>query len=371
MYRVRRIVSYYARPASYSSGGVNTSRLQWMTAFARSGIPCLLVNAKGGYQSDLPEDRNLSSIALPHRGRGRQTLRPQGLEQLLRRGDLVYLHEGWTTSNLIAARICRRNSIPYVVMPHGVYASRIVRTLKAWRLRRPLEARVLANAIGIHAFFDSEHSEILSISSDANPFSAVTGFEIPVHGWSPAHSDAYIAWAGRYDILHKGIDTLFAALALIPEGERPKLRMVGPDYNGDRQRTEDLRRELGLEKHVQILAERDQKGVLDHMAASRGFVHVPRWEAFGRTIVEALALGCPVVLGNGAHIATDLGTTVRVVSSENAEEVASSLIELWSGAISGETGPAWVQENLSWKTSSSRAQDALAKLGMNFEGQSE
>ena len=65
-----------------------------------------------------------------HWGDSRATFVPRGLRAQLHDLDLLYLHEGWTLSNLAAARACRAEGLPYVVMPHGVYEPGITSTLK-------------------------------------------------------------------------------------------------------------------------------------------------------------------------------------------------------------------------------------------------
>lgn len=357
-----RIVSYYARPASFSTGGVNTSRQQWMASFSAQDVPVLVLSARNGFDSELVSGERLSFRSIPHVGKGRMTMIPVTLFGALEKDDLVYLHEGWTLSNLVASWICRIRRIDYVVIPHGVYSPGITVLLRALPVRRIIEATVLKHALAVHLFFDSEKPELALLSPAATPVVSVTGLDVPNDRWDPAGANKYIAWVGRYDVHHKGIDNLFTALQSIPAESRPFLRMHGPDHLGDKARVAELIVELGLSSWVELGGELTPAETREFMRLSQGFIHVPRWEAFGRTIVEALSIGCPVVLGSEAHIATVLGrdgAALIVVGSEPTS-IAEGLLELWNGRVTtSQAGRDWVQRELSW---ASRATDTLEQL---------
>ncbi len=349
---VGRIVSYYARPAAARTGGVSTSRQQWMAGLADAGFDVLIVNATNGLTERRESRPNLKFREVRHIGRGRMTMLPVGLRKVLRPGDLVYLHEGWTPSNVAVAAYCKRAGIPYVVLPHGVYEPQIVRTLKPFPGRTRVERWVLENALAVHLFFESERSDLALLAPRAKTAVAMTGMMVPEDAWSLDDADDYVAWVGRYDVLHKGIDVLFAALAELPPETRPVVRMHGPDYFGGKQETEALREAYGLTQSVQIGGELSPDEVARLIRRSRAFVHVPRWEAFGRTILENLAVGVPVILGDGARIAPTLGSAgaARIVSSASAHSIAEGLRDLPSEAV-GHAGRQWALDNATWDAS--------------------
>ena len=358
----RRIVSYYARPASFSTGGVNTSRQQWMRAFASEGFNVEIISAQGGFEEQLVQGERITFRSIPHVGRGRMTMIPVGLSALLRSDDLLYLHEGWTASNFAAAIVCRRRKIDYVVIPHGVYSPSIVSSLRLSRLRRALESRVLKHARAVHLFFDSEIPELAAVSVTATPVVAVTGLDMAEGTWDPDVGAPYLAWIGRYDIKHKGIDLLFEAMLAVPPENRPTVRMHGPDHLGDKARVEQLVKSMGLGRWVTVGGELTRSEVAPFFSRSRGFVHVPRWEAFGRTIVEAMSVGSPVVLSDHAHIARELRSAraARIVSGDDTSQIAAALQELWRGEINtGPDGREWVLSTLSWPATARNLLDQL------------
>lgn len=359
---VRRIVSVYARPASYSSGGVNRSRQEWISqlgvAAEKSSI---IIHPVRGYNDHILTDGSIEFAHLRHYGRSRQMMVPVRLERFLKADDLVYLHEGWTLSNYIIGLYCRFRDIPYVVMPHGVYAPGIVSTLRLLRFRTPFEKWLLEGAAGVHLFFDSEVAELKAVAPRANAFVATTGFRIQVRVWEASSAGDYLAWVGRLDVLHKGIDVLFEAMSRIPVPERPKLKMAGPDYAGGRAETERLVVSYGLEDSIDLVGPLSQAEVADLLLGSRGFVHFPRWEAFGRTIAEALALGVPVGLGRGAHIAKFLEGSAAIADNE-PDSISAVLRELWGGKVDGMRGRRWLEDNLGWDHSAQKAVQEIEAL---------
>src|SRR5262245_1432635 len=111
-----RFVSYYPRAISDSSG-VTEALWGWAAALVDAGHEVHVLNAGGSRHSPPPahERPSLADEAIPHRGRGRTSYRPIGLERWLRPGDVLVLHEGWVMSNVVAARAARRAGVPYVL----------------------------------------------------------------------------------------------------------------------------------------------------------------------------------------------------------------------------------------------------------------
>lgn len=354
----QKVVSYYARPASFSTGGVNTSRQQWMQAISRTGVRTLVVAARGGFdQQIVPESDTLRHLTIPHVGRTRMTMLPRGLGSCIRPGDLVYLHEGWTPSNAWAAALCRIKGADYIVMPHGVYAPELVSHLRHLPLRRTVERWVVKGSLAVHVFFEQERHEVTGLFGPITSFAITTGFTLPDDRPPDPNVERYLAWLGRFDIHHKGIDRLLEALADLAPADRPVLRMRGPDHRGDRARVAEQIRRLGLENDVELGPELTPEQSVTFLRDACGFVHLPRWEAFGRTIVEALSVSTPVLLSGDAQIAGELASAgvANVVDASRPEAIAAALREMWQrrpGSNPG--GRIWVEQNLSWCAQAAR-----------------
>jgi len=106
--------------------------------------------------------------------------------------------------------------------------------------------------------------------------------------------------AGRL-VLQKALDVALEALAR-HEGIELVIAGDGPE----RSRLERLVRELGVEERVRLLGARPRRTVFELLAAADAVVLSSDWENFPHAVVEALAVGTPV-------IATDVGGVGEIV----------------------------------------------------------
>jgi glycosyltransferase involved in cell wall biosynthesis len=109
-----------------------------------------------------------------------------------------------------------------------------------------------------------------------------------------------VAFAGRL-MAAKALDVALASMALVPDA---RLVIVGD--GPDRPALERQRDELGLGARVRFLGSRSREDVLRVFRAADCVLLSSRWENFPHVIVEALAVGTPVV-------ATSVGGVPEVV----------------------------------------------------------
>jgi glycosyltransferase involved in cell wall biosynthesis len=206
-------------------------------------------------------------------------------------------------SNVVAARAARQAGCPYVLVPHGVYEPGIRRMLKPpQRLRAIVERGVVEHAAAIHVFFESEGPYLRALAPNAPPLIiAPIGFTVGGERWTGG--GGYLAWIGRYDPTHKGLDVLLDAVARLDPGERPILELRGPDFNGGYARVRDqiARLALGEWVHAEGPVAGPEKAAF--LARSDGFLMPSRWEGYGIALVENLAIGAPCLVSDVIHIA--------------------------------------------------------------------
>ncbi len=347
-----RFVSYYPRAVSDKSG-VTEALWGWAAALVDAGHEVLVLHAGGVRRSPDPrhERPGLVDEAIPHRGRGRTTHRPIGLERRLRPGDVLVLHEGWVMSNAVAALAARRAGCPYIVVPHGVYEPGIRRMLKPpHRLREIVERTILEHAAAIHVFFDSEVPIIKHLVPRTPPLIvAPIGFDIGEERWTGG--GGYLAWMGRYDPMHKGLDVLVGAVAAMKPNERPIIELRGPDFNGGYGRTREQIERLGLGQWIHALgpvAGADKAAFLER---SDGYVMPSRWEGYGIALVENLAIGAPCLVSAVIHIAGPLATADAAILAPPTEEgMADGLRSLAAAdhVALGGRGREFVRSSFAW-----------------------
>lgn len=358
----RRIVHYYPR-ALTGDGGVTVAVNGWAEAQAEAGHQVAVLHHQG--DNDGRYSDRVELIEVPHRGgkRWRRTLRPEGLERFLGPSDLLVLHSGWWYRNFVAAASARKREVPYMVVPHGAYdpsvraKRRLVRSL--WEVR---ERRLLVRAWAVHLFFESEQSEVKSLAPTARTVVAPTGFELPGGAW--VGGGGYLAWLGRFDVDHKGIDLLLGAIAHLPESDRPRLIMHGRSYRQDSEDVQGMAKRLGISQWVEVSGEVSGREKLDFLTHSEGFIYPSRWESYGLSLVEGMALGIPCVLSSTMHIAGLIESHgAAIVSNPSPADLAEAIRELRRrGPEMGRRGREFVGRHLTWPSVVQRLTDQLEEL---------
>jgi len=134
-----------------------------------------------------------------------------------------------------------------------------------------------------------------------------------------------IATVGRVEPL-KGANVLLEALGRLPRGCRDyRLLLVGPVDAAYRDRLQALAERLRVAERMEFVGY--QAPVQPWIAATDLLVHPSLYEAFPRVILEAMALGKPVVASRvgGVGEAVADGETGLLVPAEDAEALAAAL----------------------------------------------
>lgn len=131
----------------------------------------------------------------------------------------------------------------------------------------------------------------------------------------------------------KGYDVMLEALSLAdPHLPAWTLDIIGAEEGwkgGWQERVEGMASGFGFSEKVKL------RGLLENpyprMAEADLFVHAARWEAFGNVLIEALALGTPVLATDcpgGPHEILGEGAFGRLVPNEDPRALAEALISL-------------------------------------------
>lgn len=289
-----KIIRYYPR-AWKGDGGITRSVRYISEGLARAGAEVTVAVEQGEPPA---RDGAFRWLAVKHSAGPDGFRRPVGLAEHLRGADLLVLHSAWVYHNVYAASMARRLGVPYVLEPRGAYDPCILRRRralkKAWWWT--LERRAVRNASAVHVFFDSEEEHLRSMGYEGPVIVAPNGIAPPEEVAWDGGSGGYLLWIGRFDPEHKGLDLLLHAVRLLPAGERPTLRLHGPDWAGGKVRTAALVKELELQDVVSIgppVYGEEKWGLISRAAA---FVYPSRWEGFGNAAAEAVAVGVPTLV---------------------------------------------------------------------------
>ena len=164
-----------------------------------------------------------------------------------------------------------------------------------------------------------------------------------------------------FEHAYKGIDTLLSAwpavLAQVPEAE---LVVVGE--GPDRARLDEMARSLGLDGRVRFLGAVSDEHLARCYAEAAVFALPSRCrvgpraegEGFGLVLLEAAAMGLPVVAGRSGAVPEVVrdGETGLLVDPEDPRAVAEAVVRLLAdrdlARRMGETGRRWVTEEFSY-----------------------
>lgn len=125
---------------------------------------------------------------------------------------------------------------------------------------------------------------------------------------------------------YKNVDRLLLAFSRIPQMNDFRLVIVGEGPEGERLRKQAQR--LKIENLIEWRSRLNRADLLCEYSRASVFVNLSRLESFGRTIMEALYVGLPVVVSNDGAMSTIAPKgNVKVVCAENAYEVADGIQE--------------------------------------------
>ncbi|MDP9220263.1 MAG: glycosyltransferase [Actinomycetota bacterium] len=290
-----RIVRYYPRAVA-GDGGITGAVRRWSEAFARQGATSVIAFLDGSGEPPA-QTTGITWAPVRHVGvNGYQA--PTGLRSVLRGADVLVLHSAWTAQNVAAAAVARRMRVPYILEPRGAYDPHIVSRRAShkrawWRLA---EGPLVKRARAVHMFFEEERPHLAALGYRGPVVVAPNGAGAPPgHEWDGG-SGGYIAWLGRFDPEHKGLDLLVQGLAQLPEADRLPLRLYGPDWRGQRQGVSDMIDTMGLRDWVSMRPPVHGAEKYEVLSKAKAFVYPSRWEAFGNSVVEAACLGVPLAV---------------------------------------------------------------------------
>jgi len=231
--------------------------------------------------------------------------------------------------------------VAYLLRPRGrlvvTYHSDIVRQRNLFRFYRPLLGRLLrqADAILVTSPQYLQSSPVLRpvaakcrvvpLGIDLGRFDAFDPDRVAA--WRAKLGTPLVLFVGRFRY-YKGLDYLLEALRLVPEA---RLGLVGDGPEGPRLRR--LVAQYGLGSRVTFLGtlSDDELPAIYRAADVYVLPATERSEAFGISLLEAMAAGLPVItteLGTGTSYVNQHGETGLIVPPRDPGALAAALAEL-------------------------------------------
>ena len=287
----------------------------------------------------------------------------------------VHIHGLWQEHCALAARAARAHKKPYIVSAHGMldpWALNHKRRKKQWYLTL-IEKRNLQQAACLHALTPFEAESYRKLAPGVPVAIIPNGADVPGYADPERFLARFPALRNRRLALFlarihpkKGLDILCEAWrgvsARWPDAH---LVLAGPDSENSRVAIEAQIRSLGIEDRVTftgMLAGADKWSAL---AAARVFVLPSYSEGLSVSVLEALGMGCPVVVSEQCHVAGIIENRCGWQIQPRAEEIESALDAVFAlpsadARSMGAAGRALVKRSYSWSTIGARMSSLYA-----------
>ncbi len=295
---------------------------------------------------DLPDDlagldTHLFSEVMPHRLAASPAL-ARALVADVSQFDVVHIHQLFLFPQFAAWRASTKAGVPYIVSPRGSLDP----YLRArGRIRKQItdvlwQRRMLDNAAALHLTSQQEMNLLLDLHIRAPHRIVPNGIDILQYRaasrdekWRRellgADEGLIILNHGRL-ARKKGLDVLLESFSVVQRSiPNAHLVFVGPDDEDVGAKLRSRARELGLVQRVHLIGSLHGTRLRDVLAATDIWVLPSYTENFGNAVIEAMAIGLPVVTSPFVNIAPDAHRDGALEMVPNtSEQVAGALMKL-------------------------------------------
>ena len=277
-------------------------------------------NVDGPGVSDVPTDRAVDVDGVrvnyfPTRF-GRRLYRSPAMGRALTANcasfDVIHLHSVFLWPTMAAGRIARQRQIPYIVTPRGMLVEDLIarksRTVKrAWI--NVFERRNIEQAAAVHFTSQIEADAMRSMGLEARRSAIIPNgldaADVPTTpstddlAWVQALRQPFVLYLGRIN-WKKGLDRLIAAMARI---ERIDLVVAGYDEDQYQETLLSLADRHRIAHRIQFIGPVTGTRKWALLRQARMLVLPSYSENFGMVVLEAMAVGCPVVVTSEVGLA--------------------------------------------------------------------
>lgn len=222
---------------------------------------------------------------------------------------VAHLHSVFLPELYAVARELKKRSIPYVLSPHSGYAPQSMRknaTVKAVYMAF-LEKRLITSARALHAIGESEIGNLRQLGASQPIYLIPNGQDFSEVQFTPEETvkpmgRPLFGFCGRLAKEHKGLDLLITGFALYKKaGGQGELWLIGD--GPDRAFLLGLAANEWVDDSVKFLGPMFGDRKLSHLSRLDVFVHTSRWEGMPMAVLEAAALGKPLLISRATNMA--------------------------------------------------------------------
>lgn len=267
-------------------------------------------------------------------------------------------HFAWT-----AAVICQWRDIPYIPILHG--GNLPIRLVKS----RKLFLNMLSKAFAVVS-----PSEYLKVSLNLSPEIEIQVIPnlLEIEKYNFLHRERIdkvnLIWLRAFDKIYNPELAIHLVDKLLKSGLNDvSLTMIGPDKDGSLENCKNLVRRLGLEQNVTFTGRLERGEWLPIAEKSNCFINTTTIDNFPVSLLEAMALGIPIISTNvgGIPFLIKEEVTGLLVPTDNVEKLMDAVMKLVNNqALSSKLSQNGRAKSLSYTWENVRKQwIVLLKLG--------
>ncbi|HAZ49943.1 MAG TPA: glycosyl transferase [Cyanobacteria bacterium UBA11369] len=353
-------------------GGAERAMVKLVQGFAKQGlkVDLLMTRAEGPYLSQVPPEVNIIDLKARQFDKSKTLKFPTSLQSTASLPKLVSYLRSQQPQALLSA-LHYPNEIAILAKRFSGVSTRIVVceqsniSAEAKRVEQ-VSARLAPLTVRLfYPWADAIVAVSQGVAKDLNNLTKLPPERIRVihnpvinpeldeklkqpveHPWFNSGEPPVILGVGRL-VEQKDFSSLIRALAIVKRKQPARLMILGSGRQ--RQQLENLARELGLENDVALLGYSNNP--YGYMKKASVFALSSAWEGLPTVLIEAMAIGTPVVSTNcesGPEEILDKGKYGDLVPVGDSEALAKAILKVLSGNFPL-VDPAWLNQ-YKWET---------------------
>ena len=248
------------------------------------------------------------------------------------RPDLVVFQSPFDTPRCAWITLkLKRDGIPYIIVPHGCFTE--VAMKKKWLKKKAARLifvdRVVRDAAAMQYLSGGEKKTSVYTGES---FVVANGISVPAYAPKEKKAEILkIAFIGRKDLYHKGLDLLIEACAIAKDRLKDKVQinLYGPATAEQAEAMKNALAEHGVEDFVAdlpgVFGEEKKRVYMD----TDVFVLTSRFEGHPVAILEAWSHGIPTLVTPGTNVAQECARNRCGWAVDcNAASIADALADL-------------------------------------------
>lgn len=276
--------------------------------------------------------------------------------KIINSNDLIVFHNIFSAKSWYLIFYCLLTNTPYIIFPHsGLTISSFEKSKRKKKLVINLFLKKLIyKASAVHFLNESERENSYKYYSKS--FTVPNGIDIE-DNLIEKEREKYIAYLGRYDINHKGIDILLEGIKLTQYELRAKgyvLVMHGYDPSGV---SLNFMNDFVFDNHLSDLISvkgpiTNSQEKIDFLSKASGYILTSRYEGLPISVLEALSVNTPCLVSKETNMAelidyNDFGLSCLANSESVKNMLLTFIIQLENRGY--KQSRSFLIKNFSWK----------------------